>query len=582
MDLKNDIQKSSIGSLEDIDKKAARLHKEGDHHNAMVFRGHSYLKRKDYKKAIQCFEKVHQWETIADIYLTLGQEKKYHHYFAKYLLSEHLIKEAAESFWKAGSFGQAAKIYENLFDFKNAIKAYVKADQINEAGQLLVRIGQPDKAARLYEKAGHYSQAIVYYRNSESWDDLIRVFDRAKKYIKALKVCLHTQNLQAAFHYLHKIEKKGENYLQAHVYLFLYMIENNHIDLIPSLFYDVMYDKKVKLHQNQLLMLAELLEKADFNHEALQAYRRIVHMGNALPHVLKRITNLEGKLQFIKKKEELKSYQNRFLLYRLLGQGAMSKVYKAKDSHSDEWVALKTLSRDQEDMDHLQAFFQEARTTSSLNHPNIIKIYDYGMENEHLFISMEYLEGKTLQYALKQFGKVPITDFLSIASQLCKALMYAHDMHVIHRDIKPSNIMLLKDERVKLMDFGIAKLADMANHISIQRGTPKYTSPEQILGIQTTKQSDLYSLGVVFYEMLAGHPPFEGDTALDDHINKNPPPLDELTERVPYVVVNMIMSCLAKKPERRPAGAHKILEAIETIRLTQYEETTKERLIFDI
>ncbi|MCB0272502.1 MAG: protein kinase [Bdellovibrionales bacterium] len=578
-DQKTFTKQSKLPSLEEMDRRADQLQKEGDHKNAMIWMGHAYIKRKDYRKAIQCFEKTQSWETLADIYLTLGQEKKYHHYFGKYLLSEGLVKEAAESFWEAGSYAQAAQLFENLFDFKRAIQAYVKAGNVNEAGQLLIRIGQPDKAARLFEKAGLYPQAIQYYQKTERWDDLIRIYDRTKKYLKAIKACLQIHDFNAALHFVDKIDKSSEKYLQAYVYIMLFLQENNKEDLIPSMFYDIMYDRRVKLNENQLLMLAELLEKTKYNHEALQAYRRIVNLGNSLPHVLVKISNLERKLQFIKQKEELRSYTNRFLLYRFLGQGAMSKVYKSKDTQTEQWVALKTFSRDQEDEDHVQAFFQEARTTANLHHPNIIQIFDYGIENEHLFISMEYLQGKTLKYVLDQTGPIPLHDFLNIAAQLCKALMYAHDMHVVHRDIKPSNIMLLKDKTVKLMDFGIAKLSHMANSISIARGTPRYASPEQILGIQTTKQSDLYSLAVVFYEMLSGKPPFEGENALHDQVNKTPEPLDQVVDRVPYVLVNIIMACLAKKPDRRPAGIHKVLEVIETIRHTLYEETTKERII---
>lgn len=554
-------------TIEEFEARADAYQKSGDAHNAMIWMGHSYLKRKDYKKAIQCFEKTQNWEALADIYLTLGQENHYHYYFAKYLLSEGLVKEAAQSFWEAHAYDQAAKLFENLFDFKRAIAAYVKADKVLEAGQLLVRIGQPDKAARLFEKAGMHTQAIHHYKQTESWDDLIRIYDREQKYLKAMQASLKADQIDTAMHFMNKIPKTSKKYLKGHVYMMVYLHDHQKTDLIPALFYEVMYDQSVRLHENELLMLAELLEKADFPHEALQAYRRIVNLGSSLPHVTDKIASLEKSLQFIQQKSELRSYENRFLLFRLIGKGAMTRVYKAKDTNNDQWVALKTFSRDQEDDDHIQAFFQEVRTTSNLLHPNIVQIYDYGLENDHLFISMELLQGKTLHYVLDQAGSLPLQDFLEIASKLCRALMYAHDMHVVHRDIKPSNIMLLADKEVKLMDFGIAKLADMSNHISIARGTPKYVSPEQVLGIQTTKQSDLYSLGMVFYEMLAGDSPFADiKEILHHHVNTMPTPLSEKTNQVPFSLVNIIMACIAKKPDRRPRDVGKVLEVIETLK----------------
>ncbi|MEZ4819422.1 MAG: protein kinase [Bdellovibrionota bacterium] len=548
MKQEDDLQNMTIGQLVEIEQQTHQLQKDGDYQKALIERGQSYLKQKDYPKAIQCFEKINQWETVADIYLTLGQEQKHNYYFAKYLLGENLIKEAADAFWKAGAFSEAAKLFENLYDFKKAMQAYVKADQINEAGEMLVRIGQPEKAARLFEKAGIYSQAVFYYQSIGKWNDLIRVYHLSKQYMDAIKVCLQHDQLSHACQLIHNIDKTHQNYLQAHILVFTYMIEHQHATQIPGLFYPLMYDRRATRNPKDLRTLAELLEKGKIHHEALHVYKRLIHMGDGTTSINARAEDLEQKLQYIKKKDTLHAYTNRFLLYRLIGQGAMSRVYKAQDSKDGEWVALKILSRDQEDTDHLQAFFQEAKASSYLQHPNIVKIFDYGLENDHLFISMEHLQGKTLQFVLKQMGSIALHDFLGIASQLCHALIYAHKMQIIHRDIKPSNIMLLPQKQVKLMDFGIAKLADMSNHISIQRGTPKYTSPEQILGVQTSKQSDIYSLGVVFYEMLAGKPPFEGETALHDHVNKVPVPLDQHVEGVPYMLVNMIMSCLAKNP----------------------------------
>lgn len=557
----------AFASLEELEKRALQFEKAGDPKLAKIWMGQFYLRKKDYKKAIQCFEKTQQWETLADIYLTLGSEQKYHFYFAKYLLVENLIKEAAESFLQARAFLQAAQLFEKIFDFKKAIACYVQAKEIPRAGQLLVRIGHPDKAARLYEKAGHFAQACAYYQKTKSWDDLIRVYDRTHKYLEALKVSIQNKDEAKARYYLTKVDPTSDDYLKAHLFFIIYYLEQKLTQPALDLFYNVVYDKTIQAKEETLLMLSEVFEKAELYHEALQTLHRISNTHPPSPHVRTKIDDLEHRLQLIKKRDTLKTYENRFMLYQLLGRGAMSRVHKAKDTLTDSWVALKTFSKDQEDTEHVQAFFQETRATANLNHPNIVTILDFGIDNDHLFIAMEYLEGKTLQQVLDQIEKLSMKDFLLIASQLCMALVYAHDMHIVHRDIKPSNIMLVKDRSVKLMDFGIAKLSNLSNHISIARGTPKYVSPEQILGIQTTAQSDIYSLGVVLYQMLSGRLPFEGEDSLHNHVNSNPIALNEVVDKIPYSLVNIIMACLAKKPDRRPTHVSKVLEVIETLRL---------------
>ncbi|MCC7460148.1 MAG: serine/threonine protein kinase, partial [Proteobacteria bacterium] len=282
--------------------------------------------------------------------------------------------------------------------------------------------------------------------------------------------------------------------------------------------------------------------------------------------------SIQSKIKLLEKKFQknftfpaLKTYQDRFQLHRKLGTGAMGSVYKARDMITGEWVALKTLPTKHQDDELLRAFLQEGRTAKRLKHPNIVDVFDYGIENEHYFISMEFLDGKTLKEVLAQVGAMNIRNFLSVALPLTRALAYAHDNHTIHRDIKPSNVMLLSNRTIKLMDFGISKITQFSDHKSIARGTPIYISPEQILGIQTTKQSDLYSLGVVFYEMISGKPPFlEGDI-LHDHIHKPAEEIGKVASEVPFRLVNIIMSCLAKKADRRPISAYKIIETLEII-----------------
>ena len=485
------------------------------------------------------------------------------------LANDHLKnnrhREAAEMFSQAGELRKAAKIYETIFDYKNAIQHYVKAGQIQTAGDLLIRIGERKKAARLFEKAKKFDLAIKYYKETECFPELITLYEKAQNFFEAFKIAFKIKDLKLAAEYAGRIPKNDPNYVHAHIYLMIDRLENKDFDKILNIFEKCFSDSQIKFNDKTLTSCAEILESAGHIKQSLDVYYMLLSQESDNETVQAKIRILENKFQKNYTFPVLKTYQDRFQLHRKLGTGAMGSVYKARDLTNGEWVALKTLSTKQQDEELLRAFLQEGRTSKRLDHPNIVKIYDFGIENDHYFISMEYLEGKTLKEILSQIGAMNIKNFLSIAIPLTSALEYAHQNHTVHRDIKPSNIMLLANRNVKLMDFGISKITQFSDHKSIARGTPIYISPEQILGIQTTKQSDLYSLGVVFYEMLSGKPPFiEGDI-LHDHIHKPAEEIGKVASDVPYRIINLIMSCLAKKPDRRPPSAQKIIEVLEQV-----------------
>lgn len=490
---------------------------------------------------------------------------KTHLELAREHLQNNRHKEAAEEFLNAGELAKAANIFETIFDYKNAIQNYVKAGQIQTAGDLLIRIGDRKKAARLFERAKKFDLAIKYYKETESYQELITLYEKAENFFEAFKIAFKIKDFTLAEEFAGRIPKHDANYVHAYIYLMIERLEQKDFDKILKIFQNCFTDPQIKFTNKTLTSCAEILESSGHIKQALDVYYMLLSQHSDDENVQIKIKSLEKKFQKNYTFPALKTYQDRFQLHRKLGTGAMGAVFKARDLSNGQWVALKTLSTKQKDEELLRAFLQEARTANRLDHPNITKVYDYGIENDHYFISMEYLEGKTLKEVIAQMGPMNITNFLTIAIPLTQAVAYAHQNHTIHRDIKPANIMLLSNRMVKLMDFGISKITQFSDHKSIARGTPIYISPEQILGIQTTKQSDLYSLGVVFYEMLSGKPPFiEGDI-LHDHIHKPAEELGKGATNIPYRLINIIMSCLAKKSDRRPTSAEKIIELLEAV-----------------
>src|SRR3954464_3957889 len=240
-----------------------------------------------------------------------------------------------------------------------------------------------------------------------------------------------------------------------------------------------------------------------------------------------------------------------------LGKGAMGRVYKAVDPTIGRTVALKTMRLDVHGLDTdemLRRFKNEARLAGVLNHGNIVTIYDAGEENGLFYIAMEYIEGVTLHSVLNQRKTLPPEDIINISKQVCAGLDHAHHHGVIHRDVKPANIMLEPDGTAKIMDFGIAKSGGGLTSTGQVLGTPNYMAPEQVRGHALDGRTDLFSFGVMLYEMTTGEKPFAGTnvtTIIYKIIHENPVPPRELDVTIHPGLDKVIMKALAKKPEER-------------------------------
>lgn len=262
--------------------------------------------------------------------------------------------------------------------------------------------------------------------------------------------------------------------------------------------------------------------------------------------------------------------------YRVLsaiGTGGMGEVYLADDTRLGRKVALKLLlSQYTQDQNRLRRFKQEARAASSLNHPNILTIYEIGEVNDTQFIATEFIQGETLRDRSER-SRLGIKETLEVAIQIASALYTAHQAGIVHRDIKPENIMVRRDGYVKVLDFGLAKLTE--NRITdsevptlvntaagIVMGTASYMSPEQARGLAVDARTDIWSLGVVIYEMIAGRTPFEGETATDTIVSilqKEPPPLADHVAESPAEAERIVRKCLSKNRDERYASAQELL-----------------------
>ena len=261
-------------------------------------------------------------------------------------------------------------------------------------------------------------------------------------------------------------------------------------------------------------------------------------------------------------REPLPERFGRFKVIDELGRGAMGVVYRAADSALGRTVAIKTiaLTGNAAERDvHEARFLQEARAAGSIGHPSIITIYDVGREGDTAFIAMELLEGRDLREMIRDVSLAP-TQSVAIAAAVAEGLAYAHERGVVHRDIKPGNIMVLPDGRVKIMDFGIARLHEptVKTQTGVLLGSPQYMSPEQIVGQAFDHRADIFSLGLVLYEMLTGAKPFQGEDIPElmfKVANMPATPPSHVAPGLPPVIDYIVARALKKRPEERYASA---------------------------
>lgn len=270
-----------------------------------------------------------------------------------------------------------------------------------------------------------------------------------------------------------------------------------------------------------------------------------------------------------------KKLDGRYEITELIGIGGMADVYKAQDVMEDRPVAVKILKPEySDDEEFLRRFRNESKAIAVLSHPNIVKIYDVGFTDEIQFIVMEYIDGITLKEFIEQQGVLKWKDALHFITQILRALQHAHDKGIVHRDIKPQNIMLFTDGTIKVMDFGIARFSRIDGKTLSDKaiGSVHYISPEQAQGDMTDERSDIYSVGVMLYEMLTGKKPFDGDTAVNvalKHMQENAVPPKEIMPSIPDALEEIVIHAMEKQPAQRYQSAAEMIRDIDTFKLNQ-------------
>ena len=268
---------------------------------------------------------------------------------------------------------------------------------------------------------------------------------------------------------------------------------------------------------------------------------------------------------------------NRYEIKEILGAGGMGVVFRAWDRELQEAIAIKTLKPEVMDPQSIERFKQEIRLARKISHRNVVRNYDLGEFDGMLYITMEYVEGTSLEKLLRQRGKLPVSVALTVAKQLLRALEAAHEMGVIHRDIKPQNIVVEPTGLVKVMDFGIARLAESHSHdskgltaVGSVIGTPQYMSPEQLMATDLDPRSDLYAAGAVLFECLTGRVVFEAPTVtalILAQVEQAPPDPRTLNPAIPHDLALIVLKALEKTREARWKSAAEFSEALDEVEI---------------
>ncbi len=504
------------------------------------------------------------------------------------LLEAHQHAAAAQFHLEKGSYSAAAEILANVGDVDGARKIYENAQDLDSAVELLCRHNRHSDAASLLESRGEYNRALLLLADVEG-----------TPLQKANILATQGQSEEAAQAFLDLGQPQDARAILAQISaptpLSLFLLARANMALHnfeeASCCYQALLDGNLpqKIEKTEILYgLASAMEALGQNQEAVDYFSQLLTLS---PNY--RDAQFKKKLLIPRLQETDSPYPiplssssavpvdsrsmeatkqiyirntgvpSRYLVEGVLGRGSMGVVYRGIDSQLGRTVAIKILEKSRSEEERIRSYFEnEARAIALLNHPYLVTLYDAGMDGSTPYIVMEYVEGEDLRSQITN-RKLNMRMSVQIIAGIASALGYAHGKKIIHRDVKPDNILVNRHGIPKLMDFGVAHVMSNGSekHATVV-GTPTYMAPEQIRGETIGGFTDIYALGIVLYECLTGCTPFNENSALYDHVNKEAPNPRSYRPLIPEPLSELVMQCLAKAPEKRPASAQLLSDAL--------------------
>jgi serine/threonine protein kinase len=532
----------------------------------------------NYSKAAECYSLTNQWEKAAEIYyrlqdyesayqllIRLGDQLTNKELLADICFHEGKFLEAGELYLQIGRRPRAAESFERAQDYQRAAHYYEELDDYPKAAELCLRMQDYKRAAELFEKAKNFEQAAHYYEQAEMVDRAIECLVRSRKSIRAAKLLLEREHIQQAISILQQVQAEDDDYVEACVLLGQLFTQMEMYSVAQEKFKEAIRDQPLSKNNIQIYYgLALAYEKGAHYSKSREIYEKIVSVDLDYNDALKR-------LQYIKTSNLLDGVRassdftptgvkrilaSRYELVEKLSKDPFGTLYKAQDTVLARSVMIRRFP--EQDKNITRNILEQTRIVSGLIHSNILTIYDSGKDEDHYFICMEYVDGPTLRQRLAS-GPLDISEVCEMISQICLGLTFAHKKKVVHKNLCPENIYCASGNHVKIANFGIDAKWEKGSTLVFKQ----YSSPERILGQKVDARTDIYSLGVLLYEMLYGKAPFSGQDVELQHLKQAPSFPDTSPLPVPVFLLKIMQKCLHKDPKRRYSNGEQILEELE-------------------
>jgi len=529
------------------------------------------LRRGQNEESAELFLKAKNVTRAAEQLRKVGRTEEAARYLAEYHRDRNEEELAAEHFIEAGDLLAAADLYRLLEQYLKAAEVYQRFGDSAQAAEMYTVAGERTLAAESYERAGLYAEAAENFALSGNVERESEMLLKAGEFLRAGEIEIAGGRIDEAITALQEVAPEHADFVAASALLGEIFRERGMLPLALKKLTQATESQEIaRSNVKAFYALARCYESNDEARQATDLYEKILAFDFNYEDVTTRLeeTRKQAEAQMAATDEPrlgTSGREGRYKILGTLGRGGMGVVYKAQDTVLDRVVAFKVLPDSlQENPQALKNFLREAKSAASLNHPNIVTVFDAGEQDGVYYIAMEYVDGNTLKEIVKHRGKISAGGIVHVLAQMSEALAYAHDNKIVHRDIKTANTMWARDRKAKIMDFGLAKvIEEVRNHTTVVSGTPYYMSPEQTLGKNVDHRTDIYSLGVSVFEMATGRLPFIEGNLPYHHVHTPPPDPREIEPNVPELLVDIIMRCMKKDPSERFQSAREILTQLK-------------------
>jgi tetratricopeptide (TPR) repeat protein len=558
-----------------------RAYKMFERGNCAVEAGEVATLLGNHEQAAQHFRQGGDVERAAAALRRSGQEKEAARILGQHLRDKGDREGAAMHLEEAGDHLEAGDLYRSLEQFSKAAECYSVQHAYAQAAEMYQLAGQRPEAGSAFEKAGRFTEAAECFALSAMPRREAELLDKAGDFLRAGEIYHREAMEDEAISALQRIPSEDDDFGRAAALLGDIFATRGQLALAITKLQQAIGDTELTRDSvDGYYNLAVIYEQDGKPREAAGIFEKVMAFDYHYRDVAERLIAARNAAEanVLAAAPEARATDpaeaaarklananaspgGRYQIVGELGRGGMGIVYKVQDTALDRMVAFKVLPQAlTENEQAVTNFIREAQAAAKLNHPNIVTVYDTGEQNGRYYIAMEYVEGTTIKEILKRKGPISPSGILHVLMQISEALAYAHEKKVVHRDIKPANAMWTRDKKVKLMDFGLAKVVEEArNHTTVVAGTPYYMSPEQTLGKNVDHRTDIYSLGVTLFEMATGTVPFKEGNIPYHHVHTPPPRIRELRPELPESLAAIIERCLQKDPAERFQSAREIL-----------------------